>query len=55
MNEDPPNTRQALHSYPPSWVDRLTAWVQHLPLPTLAVYLMAGLAALLLFVFNDSG
>jgi hypothetical protein len=54
MNEDPSTTRQAMHSYPSSWADRLTAWVEHLPLPTLAVYILAGLAALLLFALNDS-
>jgi hypothetical protein len=30
--------------YPPSWVDRLTAWVDRLPVPAWAVYLALGLA-----------
>lgn len=53
MNEYPPNIGQAMRSYPPSWVDHLTTFVGRLPLPALAVYVFAGLAALLLFALND--
>jgi hypothetical protein len=34
--------------YPPSWIDRLHAWIDALPIPTLAVYLGAFLAVLLM-------
>jgi len=53
MNEYPANTGQAVPSYAPSWVDRLTARVARLPLPAPIVYILAGLAALLLFALND--
>ena len=36
--------------YPPSWVDRLTAGVDRLPLPAWLVYLAAGLALALLYL-----
>ena len=54
MDEYLPNTGQALRPYPPSWVDRLTACVDRLPLPAPTVYVVAGLAAMLLFAVNDS-
>jgi hypothetical protein len=53
MNEYPPNAGQALRPYPPSWVDRLTARVARSPLPAPIIYILAGLAALLLFALND--
>ena len=53
MNEYPPNAGQALRPYPPSWVDHLTARVARLPLPAPIVYVLAGLAAMLLFALND--
>ena len=53
MNEYPPNAGQALRPYPPSWVDHLTARVARFPLPAPIIYVLAGLAALLLFALND--
>jgi hypothetical protein len=53
MNEYPPNAGQASRPYPPSWVDHLTARVARFPLPAQIIYILAGLAALLLFALND--
>ena len=36
--------------YPPSWVDRLTDWVQRLPFPSWAFYLAVGLVLSLVYL-----
>jgi hypothetical protein len=43
----------AIRPYPPSWLDRLTAWVDRLPMPAPAFYTVASLAAVVLFVLID--
>jgi len=53
MNEDSVAATEAIRPYPPSWLDRLTAWVDRLPLPAPAFYALASLAAIVLFVLND--
>jgi hypothetical protein len=53
MNKYPTDTGQAWRPNPPSWVDRLTAYIDHLPLPAPTVYVLVGLVAILLFALND--
>jgi hypothetical protein len=53
MNEERLAEVGAIRPYPPSWMDRLTARVDRLPLPAPLGYALAGLAAILLFVLND--
>jgi hypothetical protein len=53
MNEDSIRTGGATRPYPPSWVDRLTACVDRLPLPAPTVYVLVSLVAILLFALND--
>jgi hypothetical protein len=36
--------------YPPSWVDRLTSWVQRLPFPSWAFYLAGGVGLSLVYM-----
>jgi hypothetical protein len=40
--------KNAIHPYPPSWVDRLTDWVQRLPGPAWLFYLGVGLVLVLI-------
>jgi hypothetical protein len=54
MSEDSVAATEVIRPYPPSWLDRLTAWVDRLPLPAPAVYALASLAAVVLFVLNDA-
>jgi hypothetical protein len=42
-----------LRPYPPSWIDRLTARVERLPLPASVTYLVATAVVLTLFAMND--
>ncbi|MDQ3928766.1 MAG: hypothetical protein M3328_06425 [Chloroflexota bacterium] len=43
------SVEQETRPYPPSWVDRLTDRVRHLPVPAWLVYATLGLASVLAF------
>jgi hypothetical protein len=53
MSEDSVAATEVIRPFPPSWLDRLTAWVDRLPLPAPAFCALAGLAAVVLFVLID--
>ncbi|MCC6946098.1 MAG: hypothetical protein IT335_16095 [Thermomicrobiales bacterium] len=54
MSDDLVAATEVIRPYPPSWLDRLTAWVEHLPAPASAVYAFAGLFAVAAFILNDA-
>ena len=45
MSDDSVVATQVIRPYPPSWLDRLTVWVERLPVPASVVYAFAGLLA----------
>lgn len=53
MSEDSVAATEVVSPYPPSWLDRITAWVDRQPLPVPAFYALASLVAIVLFVLND--
>ncbi|MGH7425775.1 MAG: hypothetical protein ACREJP_06375, partial [Candidatus Methylomirabilales bacterium] len=46
---EPPRSEAFVTPYPPSWVDRLTDWVERLPIPWWLFYLALGAASALSF------
>ena len=54
MSDDSLGATEVIRPYPPSWLDRLTAWVERLPVPASVVYAFAGLFAVAVFVLNDT-
>ena len=54
MSEDSVAATAAVRPYPPSWLDRLTAWVDRLPMPAPAFYALAGAGAFVLFILNEA-
>jgi hypothetical protein len=54
MKADAVATTETVHPYPPSWLDRLTAWVERLKLPAPAFYALAGVVAIALFILNEA-
>lgn len=54
MDEDTISAAGAIPPYPPSYLDRLTEWVARFPMPAPAVYALAALIAVGLFILNDA-
>jgi hypothetical protein len=54
VSEDSAAATKAVHPYPPSWLDQLTAGVDRLPLPAPAFYTLASLVAIVLFILNEA-
>jgi hypothetical protein len=54
MSEDSIAATEVIRPYPPSWLDRLTVWVERQPVPASVVYAFAGLVAVAGFVLNDA-
>ena len=54
MKEDSVAATETVHPDPPSWLDRLTAWVERLKLPAPVFYALAGVVAIALFILNEA-